>query len=125
MIPNRLKRVAQLLVRNISEVIRYEMKDPHIGFVSVTDVEVAHDLATAKVFVSVLMDDMKAREATVARLNKAAGFIRASVNEKMTIKRVPALKFILDTSIERGVKICNLIERVRAEDEAVIPPETV
>jgi len=47
------------------------------------------------------------------------------VNEKMTIKRVPALKFILDTSIERGVKICNLIERVRAEDEAVIPPETV
>jgi len=118
MIPNRIKRLSHLMVRNISEVMRYEMKDPNIGFVSVTDVEVANDLATAKVFISVLVDDASAREETVARLNRAAGFIRAHVNEKMTIKRVPALRFFLDTSIERGVRVSSLIDRVRAEDKA-------
>jgi ribosome-binding factor A len=119
MIPNRKKRIAQLMLRNISEVMRFEMKDPNIGFVSLTDVEVASDLATAKIFVSVLMDDIKAREAQVERLNHAAGFIRASIKGKMSIKRVPTLRFILDTSIERGVRVSSLIDRVRAEDGAI------
>ena len=119
MIPNRIKRLSHLMAKNISEVMRYEMKDPNIGFISVTDVTVASDLATAKVFISVLVDDMKAREETVARLNRAAGFIRARLNEKMTIKRVPLLKFILDTSIERGVRVSSLIDRVRAVDKAI------
>jgi ribosome-binding factor A len=119
MIPNRIKRLSHLMVRNISEVMRFEMKDPNVGFVSVTDVEVAKDLATAKVFISVLVDDVAAREETVARLNRAAGFIRARVNEKMTIKRVPALRFFLDTSIARGVRVSSLINRVRDEDKAI------
>jgi len=119
MIPNRIKRVSQLMVKDISDVLRFEMKDPHIGFVSVTDVEVSADLATAKVFVSVLQDDIRIREDIVARLNKAAGFIRNSIKEKMTIKRVPTLKFILDNSIERGVRICGLIQRVREADRSV------
>ncbi len=118
MIPNRIKRISQLMMKDISDVLRFEMKDPHIGFVSVTDVEVAADLATAKVFVSVMQDDMKMREDIIARLNKAAGFIRSTIKEKMTIKRVPTLKFILDNSIERGVRICSLIEQVREADKS-------
>jgi ribosome-binding factor A len=120
MIPNRIKRISHLMVRDISDIMRCEMKDPNIGFVSVVDVTVASDLATANVFISVFMDDMAAREETVARLNRASGFIRARLNEKMSIKRVPILKFILDNSIERGVRVSSLIDRVREEDEKII-----
>ena len=124
MIPNRIKRISQLMARNISDVLRFEMKDPNIGFVSVTGVEAAADLATAKVFVSVMIDNMAAREETVARLNRAAGFIRAAINKKMTIKRVPSLKFMLDTSIERGVRVSTLIDRVREADKAITKEDT-
>jgi ribosome-binding factor A len=120
MIPNRIKRLSHLMARNISDVIRYDMKDPNLGFISVTDVTVASDMATAKVFISVLVDDMSAREETVSRLNRAAGFIRARLNEKMTIKRTPLLIFVLDTSIERGVRVSSLIDRVRAADREIM-----
>jgi ribosome-binding factor A len=119
MIPNRIKRLGQLIAKNVSEVFMFEMEDPRIKLVSVTDVEVAHDLATAKVFVSMMRDDADERELIVARLNRAAGFVRARITEKMVIKRVPTLKFFLDNSIERGVRVCALIEKVRSEDEKI------
>jgi ribosome-binding factor A len=118
MIPNRLKRVSQLIKRNISDVIREEMKDPRIGFVSVIDVEVSPDLRAAKVFVSV-MDREDGKEKTLQSLNNAAGFIHHCVKEKMTIKRIPTFSFVLDTSIERGVRLCNIIDSIRENDKAI------
>lgn len=123
MIPNRIKRLGQQMARDISEVLIYEMKDPHIKLVTVTGVEVASDLATAKVFVSVMLDSIEAREGIVGRLNNAAGFVRIKIKDKMTIKRVPTLKFILDNSIERGVRVCSLIEKVRSEDKKIAGEE--
>ncbi|MFA6451687.1 MAG: 30S ribosome-binding factor RbfA [bacterium] len=125
MIPNRKKRLAQLIARNISEVMLLEMKDPNIGLVSITDVEVAADLATAKVFISVLLNDLSAREETVGRLNRASGFIRSSIFKKMDIKRVPHLKFMLDTSIERGVRVSSLINKAIEEDRTIIKEDSI
>jgi len=114
MIPNRLKRVSHLIKRTVSDIIRDEMKDPRIGFVSVTDVEVSPDLRAAKVFISVM--DVGQRELTINSLNNAAGFIHGRVKEKITIKRIPSLCFVLDNSIERGVRICYLIDSIREKE---------
>lgn len=116
MIPNRLKRVSNLIKEIISEVILNEMKDPRIGFVTVTDVEVAPDLRAAKVYISVLGDEDQ-RAVTLKGLNNAAGFIHQRVKEQLTIKRIPSLNFVADGSIERGVRLCGLIDSVRAKDE--------
>jgi ribosome-binding factor A len=114
-IPNRLKRVSHLIKEIVSDVIRNEMKDPRIGFVTVTDVEVAPDLRAAKVFVSVLGDESQ-REITLKGLNSGAGFVHQRVKEQLTIKRIPSLIFVSDPSIERGVRLCSVIDSVRAKD---------
>ncbi|HOO56575.1 MAG TPA: 30S ribosome-binding factor RbfA [bacterium] len=119
MIPNRLKRVSQLILQTVSDVIRKEIKDPRIGFVTVTDVDVAPDLRAAKVFISVIGDE-KQRNQSIKGLNSAAGFVHQRLRQEIRIKRVPMIKFYLDNSIERGVNVCSLIEKVRIEDEEIL-----
>ncbi|HOX27613.1 MAG TPA: 30S ribosome-binding factor RbfA [bacterium] len=116
MIPNRLKRVSQLMLRMISQVIREDLKDPRIGFASITAVEVSPDLRAAKVFVSVLGTPEQV-EGCIMGLNSASGFIHERIKQDLTLKRVPSLTFIADSSIERGVRVCSLIDKVREEDE--------
>ncbi|MEW6201559.1 MAG: 30S ribosome-binding factor RbfA [bacterium] len=112
MIPNRMKRVSSLLIQEISEVIRREMKDPRVGFVTITDIEVTPDLSTARVYISVIGEEAKKKE-TVKSLNHASGFIRKCVQERIIIKRVPSFQFFLDDSIERGVHICALLDEIK------------
>jgi ribosome-binding factor A len=115
MIPNRLKRLSSLMIQTISEVIRKELKDPRIGFVTITDVEISPDLRHAKVFVSAFGDDSQ-KDAAVAGLNSASGFIYKQIRPEIAIKRVPSLRFFRDDSIERGVKVCDVIRRARESD---------
>ena len=117
MIPNRIKRINTLLQEEISVIMQREIKDPRVGgFATVTDVVTAPDLYRARVYVSVLSQDEEQRRLAVLGLNSAADFIRVRLKDKIELRRIPALRFFLDTSIERGVRISRLIDQVCAEN---------
>lgn len=112
----RIRRLGELLKEEISKIIRKEVKDPRIGFVSLTDVEVSGDLRHAKVYVSVYGND-KEKKDTMEGLKQANGFIRKLVGERIKTYHTPEIIFKYDDSIEHGVYISKLIEKVREEDE--------
>lgn len=116
MASQRQRKVQELLVQEISEIIRRELKDPHIGFVTITDAEVSPDLRHARVFYSVL-GEQSAQEETGKALNRAAGFIRGEFARRASMRYVPEIKFFFDPSVERGARIHELLEQVRREDE--------
>ncbi|XME03269.1 30S ribosome-binding factor RbfA [Lachnospiraceae bacterium C1.1] len=108
-------RINGEVMRALSEIIR-EVKDPRVDlFTSVTDVIVAPDLKTCKVFVSVLGDDEKRRN-TLEGLNSAKGFIRRELAHIVNLRNTPELKFFMDDSIEYGVDMSKKIEDVIAHD---------
>ena len=91
-----------------------EVKDPRIGFVSVTDVEVSGDLRHAKVYVSVYGSE-KEREESMEGLEKATGYIRKLLGERITVYHTPELLFRYDNSIEYGAHISELLDKVKTE----------
>lgn len=93
----RTQRVAEQMKKEISEVIRLEVKDPRVGFVTVTGVEVANDLQHAKVFVSVF-GEAETQQATMDALNKAVGYIRGEVGRRLRMRLTPEIVFRLDES---------------------------
>jgi len=114
---NRSRRLAELLKEEISDIILREVKDPRIGFVSLTDVEVSGDLRHAKVFVSVIGSEQE-RKDTMDGLKQATGFIRKLVGERITVYHTPEILFRYDNSIEHGIHINELIKEVRAEEKS-------
>ena len=112
----RVRRLGELLKEEISKIIRREVKDPRIGFVSLTDVEVSGDLRHAKVYVSVYGNE-KEKKDTMKGLKKAQGLIRKLVGERITTYHTPEIIFRYDDSIEHGVYISKLIDKVRKEDK--------
>ncbi|MDH7480948.1 MAG: 30S ribosome-binding factor RbfA [Armatimonadota bacterium] len=114
--PDRLERVKELLKSEISEIIRREIKDPRLGFVTITDAEVSKDLRHAKIFISVLGDEQKKQE-TLNVLQSAAGFIRGEFGRHARMKIIPEITFKLDTTVERGARIFELLEQVKRDEE--------
>jgi len=112
----RLARLRELFKKEVSAILQREMKDPRIGFVSVTDVEVSADLRHAKIFVSIL-GDADAKAQTMGALGNAQGFIRKELGRRIRLRRIPELLFRLDESIERGARVQRLLRRV-AEGES-------
>lgn len=101
--------------RVLAEIIRGELKDPRIGEVtSVMAVEVAPDLKTCKVWVSVFGDE-KVQADTLAGLNSAEGFIRNQLARKINLRNTPQIRFIMDQSIAYGVNMSKLIDEVNRE----------
>lgn len=90
------------------------MKDPRIGFVSITRVEVSGDLAHAKVYVSVLGSDEE-RNNTMAALKRATGFLRHELAGRLVLRHVPELVFKLDLSLEKGAEVMELIKQIEQE----------
>ncbi len=119
MVKNRNRRLGELLKEEISDILRREVKDPRIGFVSITDVEVSGDLRHAKIFVSVMGSEQEKQE-TMNGLQEATGFIRCLVGERITIYHTPELKFRYDDSIEHGIHISQVIKEAREEDKQAI-----
>jgi ribosome-binding factor A len=116
MIPNRLKRVNNLLQETISEILRAQVKDPRVSeFASVTEVRVSPDLRAARVYVSIL-GAPEDRDKAMAGLQRAADFIRARLRESVNLRHIPALHFVADDSIERGVRISSIIDQAIARD---------
>ena len=116
MASQRQRKVQELLVQEISQIIRRELKDPHVGFVTITDAEVSPDLRHARVFYSVLGDQSQ-REETGKALNRAAGFIRGEFARRASMRYVPEIRFYFDASVEQGARIHQLLEQVKREDE--------
>lgn len=120
-IPARGLRVADQIQRDLSEIIAFELKDPRVGMVTITEVQVTPDYAHAKVFFTTLADDPAAIQSTVNGLLKAAGFLRIQLGRRLTIHTLPELHFVHDTSTVRGIEISRLIAEAnatRAKDAA-------
>jgi len=113
---HRPERLAEAIKQEISDVVRDEMKDPRIGFVTITRVEVTADLRYAKVYVSVLGEEKEQNE-TVEGLKKAKGFMRSELGKRIRLRHVPEISFILDQSMDRGIKVLNLLNRVKDKGE--------
>ncbi|MGV3721173.1 MAG: 30S ribosome-binding factor RbfA [Actinomycetota bacterium] len=113
----RQRRVQELLVQEISDIIRREIKDPRVGFVTITDAEITSDLRHARIFFSVL-GKPEEREETGKALTRAAGFIRSEFARRAQMRFVPDLRFEFDPSVEHGARISQLLAQVRDDDES-------
>jgi ribosome-binding factor A len=108
----RIARLRELLKIEVSEILQRQMKDPRIGFVSVTDVELSADLRHAKVFVSIF-GDAEAKARTMEGLESAQGFIRTALARRIRLRRIPEVLFRIDESIERGARVNRLLRQVQ------------
>jgi ribosome-binding factor A len=106
----RMRRVDEAMRQVLGDALAQELKDPRVGFVTVTDVKTSPDLRHARVYVSVLGDE-PAREATLAGLRSAHGFLQGRVAGELRLKRTPELRFELDETAERAARLERLIER--------------
>ena len=109
---DRMRRVNEAVREVVSARIAEGLRDPRIGFVTVTGVETSPDLRHARVFVSVLGSDQE-RAATLAGLDSAHGVLQQSVATELRLKRTPSLQFVFDESIGRGMRITELLDDER------------
>ena len=109
MAADRIRRVNEAVREVLSARIAEGLSDPRIGFVTVTSVETSQDLRHARVYVSVLGDESE-RADTLAGLASAHGLLQQSIAEELRLKRTPTLEFFFDDSIDRGMRITELLE---------------
>lgn len=117
----RTRQVGELLKEELTDIIRKEVKDPRIGFMSITDVEVTPDLRQARVFVSVLHEEE--REGTMDALTSAASFIRHHLKPRLRMRQIPFLEFRGDRSMEYAQHITNTLREIERQDAARAPKE--
>lgn len=112
----RVARVAELIKREVSQMLLSGIKDDRVGsgMVSVTDVDLSGDLQHAKVFVSIYGSE-EAKAETMAGLKSATGYVRSELGHRIRLRRTPEVVFIEDRSLERGDKVLNLINRLTQE----------
>lgn len=111
----RRARVAEEIQRRTSQFIREELKDPRLGFLTIIGVEVNGDLTLATIYVSVLGDEAEQQQ-TMQALRRARGVIKRDIGDWLRIRTVPDIVFKLDTSVERGTRILQLIRGLEDED---------
>lgn len=112
---HRPERMAEAIKKEIADLIRSEIKDPRVGFVTITGVEVTKDLSYAKVFVSV-MGSSEERNETLSILQKAAGYMRSELGRRLKVRHAPELLFKLDTSLDHGTRIMELLQEVNKQE---------
>ena len=109
----KLERLNTALVENISKIIHDDIKDNDVRFVTITDAKITSDLSFAKVYFTTLDED---RKKVANALNKASGFIRSKLCEKIEIRKMTEITFLYDESIEYGKKIDDIIERINKDE---------
>lgn len=115
----RVDRVADFLLRELSVLVRSEVRDPRVGNVTITHVKVTRDLAWADVRICCLGGaDSEQRSVTVKALARAAGFLRSQLARHSTMRAMPKLRFHYDEGIDESIRMSDLIGRVRAQDDA-------
>lgn len=110
---SRIGRIADQIQRDLAELIRAELKDPRVGFLTLTDVEVSQDYRHAKVFFTVL-GDMDAVANAQKGLDRSTGFLRSRLAESLRLRIVPELHFVYDESVARGDRLSRLIDRANS-----------
>jgi ribosome-binding factor A len=113
---NRPRRVAELIRRELATLIPRELDDPHAHQITITGAEVSRDMSSARIYYSLLSGAAAAKQTTKS-LNRAAGFLRHVLMERVSLRTVPALRFYFDESVERGARIDSLIEQALSEDK--------
>ncbi|ADV05527.1 30S ribosome-binding factor RbfA [Staphylococcus pseudintermedius] len=111
----RAERVGEQMKKELMDIINNKLKDPRVGFLTITDVQPTNDLSLAKVYLTVLGSD-KERENTFKGLEKAKGFIKSEIGQRMRLRIVPDLQFEYDESIEYGNRIERLIQDLNHND---------
>jgi ribosome-binding factor A len=112
--PARGLRVADQIQRDLAEIISYDLKDPRVGMITLTEVQLTADYAHAKVFFTTLADDPEIVRNTMQGLSKAAGFIRIQLGKRLSIHTLPELHFVHDSSTARGSALSKLIDEANA-----------
>ncbi len=110
---SRTQRVAAQVQRELAQLIQFEVKDPRVGMVTISAVDVSRDLSYAKIYVTVLSVDNDVEKA-LEGLNKAAGFLRRELGKRLSIRVTPQLTFLYDASIENGANLSALIDKAIA-----------
>ncbi|MDO9535262.1 MAG: 30S ribosome-binding factor RbfA [Bacillota bacterium] len=111
----RFRRVAEEIKKEVSDILRSELKDPRIvKMTSVTDVETSRDISYAKIFVSIY-GDKDEQETILKVLNKAAGFIRSEIGKRIRIRHTPEIEFLLDRSMEYGAHIESVLKELEPD----------
>ena len=107
----RANRVGEQMKKELGDIIGRKIKDPRVGFVTITDVEVTGDLQQAKVFISVLGEE-KQKQETLVGLAKARGFIRSEIGKRIRLRKTPELLFEVDEAIEKGNRIEEILRQM-------------
>ena len=115
MASRRQRQVGELLHEEISRIIQHDIKDPRLGFVTVTGVDVSPDLRQARVYVTVLGDKVDVKN-TLAGLTSSAGYFRHLLRQSLSLRHIPELNFKLDTSLEYGLHIDALLDTIKEEE---------
>jgi ribosome-binding factor A len=115
MTTGRMRRVDEAIRQVIGDAVAADVKDPRVGFVTVTDVKTSADLRHARIYVSVLAPDGRPslpaqREATLAGLGSAHGFLQARLAQELRLKRTPTLEFVYDETTDRAMRVEELID---------------
>ena len=118
----RKEKLRELLKEEISDILRKEFKDPRLGFVTITDAEISADLRYAKVFVSVLGNEDE-RNRNMKVLKGAERFIRQAFGKRVRMKVLPEIHFYLDTSVDQGIRIFELLEKIKRNEDIELPEE--
>ncbi|WP_421682104.1 30S ribosome-binding factor RbfA [Stutzerimonas urumqiensis] len=115
---SRTQRIGDQMQRELALLVQREIKDPRLGMVTITAVDVSRDLSHAQVYVTVLgrEDDTDAVELNLQILSEAAGYLRMLLGKTMKLRTVPQLRFRYDASVRRGAELSALIERAVLED---------
>lgn len=110
----RTSRVAEQMKKEVGEILNQKIKDPRVGFVTVTDVDLTNDLQQATIYVSVLGDEDE-KEATLVGLSKASGFVRSEVGKRIRLRKVPEIMFKFDEAHEYGNHIDAILRQLDKE----------
>jgi ribosome-binding factor A len=119
-VSRRTRQVGELLKEELTDIIRKEVKDPRIGFFSITTVEMAPDLRSARVYVSVLGSDEE-RSDTLSALRSASGFIRFHLKPRLRMRHIPELDFRDDRSMEHAARIAEAISEIHRQPSSATP----
>ncbi|MGM8214514.1 30S ribosome-binding factor RbfA [Bacillaceae bacterium W0354] len=110
----RANRVAEQMKKELGDILSRKIKDPRVGFVTVTDVQVTGDLQQAKIFISIFGDEEQ-KDETLVGLAKSKGFIRSEIGKRIRLRKTPEISFEIDHAIEYGNKIEKLIRDINKE----------
>ena len=113
-IPQRGQRVADQIQKDLSELITFELKDPRVGMITLSEVQLTPDYAHAKVYFTMLKDDPETVKNTLAGLQAASGFLRNQLGKRLHIHTLPQLHFVHDMSAARGMAMSALIDQANA-----------